>query len=99
MLRMVRLAALNERLGADTVSYANARPFKHLIMDDFLSPEACAELAASFPAAEWDGWDHGRGDNDPYQPKKLTCDNLGLIPEPLDRLIFELYSGPFLNWL
>lgn len=99
MMRMVRLPALMERLASDAASYKNAKPFKHLVFDDLLPPEAGQALEAAFPPAEWDGWDRGRGDNDPYQPKKLTCADLGRIPEPLDCLIFELNSGPFLKWL
>jgi hypothetical protein len=84
---------------SDAATYNHAKPFKHLIFDDLLLPEACAALAAAFPPPDWEGWNRGRGDEDPYQPKKLTCADLALIPEPLDRLVFELCSGPFLNWL
>lgn len=99
MLQLVRLEALHNRQAADKADYDNAKPFKHLVFDDLLSPATCEALAAAFPSSEWQGWDRGRGDNDPYQPKKLTCADLGSIPEPLDRLIFELNSGPFLSWL
>jgi hypothetical protein len=99
MLRLIRLAALCDRLSSDTAAYNHAKPFKHLVFDDLLQSETSAALAAAFPPSDWDGWNRGRGDDDPYQPKKLTCPDLGLIPEPLDRLIYELCSGPFLSWL
>src|SRR5689334_19954513 len=99
MLQLIRLGALEDRLASDTVSYNTAQPFKHLVFDDLLPSDASAALRAAFPPPDWQGWDRGRGDKDPYQPKKLTCADLALIPEPLDRLIFELNSGPFLTWL
>jgi hypothetical protein len=99
MLRLIRLGALRDRLDADTALYNAGSPFKHLVFDDLLPPEAGESLAAAFPAPDWEGWDRGRGDTDPYQPKKLTCADLGRLPEPLDRLIWELNSGPFLEWL
>jgi hypothetical protein len=96
---MIQLPALEKRLAADTASYNSAKPFKHLVFDDLLVPEACGALAAAFPPPDWAGWNPGRGDNDPYQPRKLNCSDLGLIPPPLDQLIFELNSGSFLDWL
>ena len=64
----------------------------------FLSWRA-RELLNAFPAVEWPGWDRGFGDNEPHQPKKLTCWDIGVIPSPLDLFIHELNSGPFLTWL
>jgi hypothetical protein len=99
MLRMLQLSALWDRVASDTESYNRAQPFKHIVFDDLLRSETYAALTAAFPSEEWEGWDRGRGDQDPYQPKKLTCADLSLIPDPLDRLIYELNSGPFLKWL
>jgi hypothetical protein len=99
MLRMLQFSTLWDRVASDTECYRRAQPFKHLVFDDLLTPETCAVLATAFPSGEWTGWDRGRREQDPYQPKKFACADLSLIPDPLDRLIYELNSGPFLKWL
>ena len=99
MLRMIELSRLNERAERDAVAFREAKPFKHLVFDDLLRTEVRDEMLAAFPASDWPLWDRGRGDADPFQPKKLQCHELTDMPEPLDRLVFELNSGPFLRWL
>jgi 2OG-Fe(II) oxygenase superfamily len=96
MLKSLQLDRLNSRLSSDVLSFRNARPFKHLVFDDLVVPEVKQELVRSFPSDDWFGWkdiDHE------HQRKKLACDNQLVIPEPLDRLISELNSGPFISWL
>jgi len=70
-----------------------------LVFDDLLRPEVRECLLPAFPDSAWPSWDRGRGDTDPFQPKKLQCRDLTHMPEPLDRLVLELNSGPFLRWL
>jgi hypothetical protein len=99
MLKMIRLEELNQHVAADAQAYQTARPYKHTIQENFLVPDGKDALLKAFPADDWPGWDRGRGESDPYQPKKLTCANIAKIPEPLDQLIHELNSGPVLDWL
>jgi hypothetical protein len=99
MLQLIQLPVLTARLATDAPAFQNARPFRHLVFDDLLVLTAKEALVKAFPAPDWPGWDRGRGDSDPFQPKKLTCADLDTIPDPLDRLLYELNSGPFLGWL
>ncbi len=99
MLQFVQLPVLAARVTSDSESFRDAKPFRHIILTDLLVPEKAEALLEAFPSVEWPGWDRGFGDNDPHQPKKLTCCNIGVIPSPLDLFIHELNSGPFLTWL
>ncbi len=99
MLQYIQLPLLAARVTADSESFRYAKPFRHVVLDDLLVLESARELLNAFPAVEWPGWDRGFGDNEPHQPKKLTCWDIGVIPSPLDLFIHELNSGPFLTWL
>lgn len=99
MLRTIRSDELKQRLQADTRAFAEAKPFKHIVMDDFLTKDVSESLAQAFPHEDWPSWHRNVTAQDKFQPKKLTCDRIELIPEPLDRLILELNSGPVINWL
>lgn len=96
MLKLVQIDRLNSRASSDAVAFRDAKPFKHLVFDDLLVPESKQQLIDAFPDERWFGWqdvDHE------HQRKKLACGNHLAIPEPLDRLISELNSGPFVSWL
>jgi hypothetical protein len=43
-------AAVRERAEALGGEFQSARPFRHLVIDDFLTPEFCRQLMAEFPA-------------------------------------------------
>ena len=34
-------------------SFTNAQPFKHIVIDDFLSEEACRKMMEQFPEPEY----------------------------------------------
>lgn len=96
MLNYIDLEKLNARLEADAHSFSNAVPFKHISFDDILLSEKIGELKSAYPDENWEGW--GSRDHE-HQRKKMSCRDSALIPEPLNRLIFELNSGPFIIWL
>ena len=99
MIEMIRLSALNVRVDEDSVAFRSAKPFRHIVVDDFLAPDFKEALVKAFPEPSWTKWNCGRAEQHAFQPKKLTCDNIAAIPVPLDRLVDELNSGPFLTWL
>lgn len=96
MLNFIDVEKLNSRVEADALAFQNAAPFRHIAIDDLLLPEKTGELKSAFPAEEWEGW--ADRDNE-HQRKKMSCRDSATIPEPINRLIFELNSGPFISWL
>jgi len=77
-------------------SFAAARPFRHLVIDNLIVPEKSEALASEFPAPDWTGWNNVDHEHQRY---KHSCSNIAAIPDKLRRMIFELNSGPFMNWL
>jgi hypothetical protein len=75
--------------------FEQALPFPHVVLDDTLTPDA-RSLAAEFPAADWRGW---RRHTDGYQLNKLVCSDITVVPAGLARLLHELQSPPFLEFL
>jgi Rps23 Pro-64 3,4-dihydroxylase Tpa1-like proline 4-hydroxylase len=91
---LVRLGALAETGAA---GFATADPYQHAVFEDFLRPEAVAELASVFPKPEdrlsWD-----RFGAIGYEVKLGSSDEVR-FPEPLRRAIHDLNSGPFIRFL
>jgi len=75
--------------------FEQARPFPHLVLEDFLEapPEGILE---AFPGRDWPAWHRFQ---DPYQAEKMTCRDVERIPAPLDAMIRELNSPAFLQFL
>jgi len=90
------LESLNGRVEEDARSFRDAKPFRHIVFDDLLVADLVAPFRTAFPRDAWEDWYRFK---DKFQFKKHACDRIDLIPEPLDRLILELNSGPFLSWL
>lgn len=76
-------------------AYARATPFAHAVLDDMLqvSPK---ELLASFPPPDWPHW---QSLGDAYQIKKLSCNDIAQIPQPLAQIIGEMSSPAYLRAL
>lgn len=96
MLRYVNIARLNEAVEESAGSFQNAYPFKHVVFEDLLVPGRDRELMTVFPTDQWAGWEDA---DSQYQRQKRRCYRIGLMPEPLDRLLLELNSGEFISWL
>jgi hypothetical protein len=75
--------------------FARAEPFAHLVIDDFLAPEA-ADRLADFPDAQWAHWS---GFTDAYQHQKRVCADPGVMPAGFAELIAECGQPSFLTWL
>jgi hypothetical protein len=96
MIETVDLEKIKQRVKEDAEIFQHASPFPHIVFDDLLIGGLKEQILIAFPKDSWDGW-HRFQDN--YQFKKITCDQVHRIPYPLDRLVFELNSGPVLSWL
>jgi hypothetical protein len=87
-----RLAALAD---GKREAYASARPFPHIVMDDFLPDEVLDGVLAEFPQpqqADWFAFDS------PLERKLATKDD-SAMGEATRHLLAELNSGVFIDFL
>lgn len=80
---------------AHAESYGNADPFPHVWIDDFLPPDLCRSLAASFPRIDDPAWKRFK---DPTSLKLGTDDATGL-PENVQAALSWFNSAAFLDFL
>jgi hypothetical protein len=89
-----KLAGLADNLRADFIA---ASPYPHVVIDDFLRPDAVAELVRVFPrpddALAWDKFSIETVE------KKIASGREDLFPAPLRHAIHDLNAGPFLKFL
>jgi Rps23 Pro-64 3,4-dihydroxylase Tpa1-like proline 4-hydroxylase len=77
--------------------FRDARPYPHVVIDDFLRAEAARELARVFPGPDDPvAWDHYAA---PGLEVKLGCNNENHLPQPLQAALRDLNSPPFLQFL
>ncbi len=73
--------------------FVAGRPTPHLVLDDFLAPEA-AERASEFPPLG-DGWIHYLH----YNERTFGMNDRNLLPSPVVALVDELSSDEFVGFL
>ena len=96
MLQYVNVRKLMHRVDQDAISFASAKPYRHIVLDDLLVSGCELELANAFPGSHWAGWDNI---DHQFQRLKSSCSLVETIPAPLDRVVMELNCGEVLNWL
>lgn len=92
----LRLDELRDSAEQQNATFSAAKPFRHLVFDGLVKPERLATLADEFPDPEWPGWndvDHA------FQRYKRACSDVSVMPQHVRNLVYELNSGPFLNYL
>ncbi len=82
-------------LPADARSYQQAAPYPHIVLDDFLRPEAAEAALAAFPAVSDAGWIHYVHVNE----KKHGLNKMDLLPEAIQAVIREMNSPTFVAYL
>ena len=83
------------RLGVLADELAAARPFPHLVIDDFVGVSA-GEVVSAFPPPDWRGW---RAFNDAYQFNKRHCADIDALPPLFQAMIHDLCGPAFLRFL
>jgi hypothetical protein len=74
--------------------FESAEPYRHIVLDDFLAPDALAEAARAFPDFEWDGWNRYA---DADQQSKVICSDIEQFPRELADLVNMLNSPQVLH--
>ncbi|MDX2176183.1 MAG: 2OG-Fe(II) oxygenase [Candidatus Sumerlaeia bacterium] len=87
-------ATTRERLLAGREEFAAGAPFPHLVLDDFLLPEAAAALEAAFAGArgEWITWHH-------VNERKRGFNDVQGLPDDARAVVDELQSPSFVGAL
>ncbi|SDD28595.1 Proline 4-hydroxylase (includes Rps23 Pro-64 3,4-dihydroxylase Tpa1), contains SM-20 domain [Sphingomonas sp. YR710] len=83
------------RLAELEAEFAAARPFRHIVLDDFLRLPA-GQVLPEFPAPDWEGWE---GFSDSYQRNKRFCGDIDRIPPLFQAMIHELSGPAFLSFM
>jgi len=96
MFHWIDKESLNANVENLRQDFQEARPFKHLVFDTLVKQGQISSLIDAFPITDWDGWGNVSHE---HQYLKQVCSDSSVIPEPLRTLIYELNSGPFLDWL
>ena len=75
--------------------YAAADPFPHIVLDDFLKPEAARAFLDEFPPLDSEAWFHMRH----YNENSRSLNEPSLLGPTIQSVIKELHSERFRQWL
>lgn len=75
------------------MEFMNAKPFPHLVIDNFLEINFANKIAEEFPEEEWYGW---YSYNNPLEKKK-SCNNLDMLPENINKYFGYVNSQKFIQ--
>jgi hypothetical protein len=78
-----------------TLEFKRAKPFPHLVFENFLNPTA-DDLPGAYPAPDWPAWNKR---DDFYQFGKMYCRDPNLMPPVILAMLGELSSPSFLRFL
>ncbi|WP_421706979.1 2OG-Fe(II) oxygenase [Algihabitans sp.] len=84
-------------------AFQTAKPFPHVVIDDFLPLEVARRIAATFPDSDYPGWRlTGPGDakhSNDRRIEKLTTGNEETFPPYIRHVMYGLQSGVFCDFL
>ena len=93
--KFIDLDSWKQRIPELSTKYQQAQPFPHAVLDDFLIGEAASKALDAFPeihGAKWTNYMH-------YNSKKRGLNKIDQIPDDLRKLIYELNSPDFVEFL
>lgn len=93
--RAVDLEQWQGKLPQLCAEYPRQQPFAHIVLENFLRPEAARQAMRDFPSATSDQWLHYKHFNE----NKLGQSKLELMPDSLARIIRECSAPEFCGWL
>jgi hypothetical protein len=85
----------NTSLAENAHRYKQAQPYPHIVLDNFLEEWAAEKALREFPAVKDAGWIHYVHVNE----KKHGLNKMDMLPPFIKRLIQELNSPPFLQFM
>jgi hypothetical protein len=81
-----------DRLARRATGFESARPFPHLVVDDFLPAALATAMVTEFPPPAAPAWQHFHHVNE----KKLVCNDVGAMGASTRAAIAALHSDEFL---
>lgn len=88
--------ALLELAGRHSAGYQHATPFPHVVLDDFLPPEAAEACEREFPGREDIGWDLY---TDGGKTLKLATSNEAIMPPLIRQVVGQFNSAAMVEFL
>ncbi|NDK54482.1 2OG-Fe(II) oxygenase [Pontibacter fetidus] len=94
-MQFINLNSLQDRLIVLRNSYQEQKPFRFVVIDDFLQHDAAEQLYKFYPPIAVGNWDSTTyiDQKNKYQKTKFEQDDI------FSQVFGELNSGMFLNWL
>ncbi len=89
------LSSWDARLKHLIPDYQHQRPFPHIVLDNFLTATAADKAHHAFPAIKDRGWIHYMHINE----KKHGLNKMELLPAYFQKIIHQLHTPAFVNWL
>jgi Rps23 Pro-64 3,4-dihydroxylase Tpa1-like proline 4-hydroxylase len=77
-------------------NYQNAEPFSHIVFDDFINDSVLDEVLKEFPSVNDPQWQQYKSET---ENGKLASSKYELMPETTRRLLDNLNTPPFLQFL
>ena len=93
---IAKLETLAERFSTD---YAEAMPFRHAVIDDFLPPRVAKQLFSDFPPVESEIWIEQHPSRQPGKLGITHASRLRGIAPLIANVVCQFNSYPFLNFL
>lgn len=97
MLQLIDIETLEKQSERLQQEFSSNAPFPHVLLDSLLSADTLNSLSDAFPTDSWPHWSN-RLEGE-HISRVYACEAIEKIPEPIDRLILELSSAPFLRFL
>ena len=95
-MRILDIDRLSREADSQADSFTNAEPYPHIVIDNFLSEEACDALLEEFEMpSESGGWGHYVH----YNERKLGATQLDRMGPQTQAIVAALSAQEFLDWL